>query len=382
MNMVKAIVIGAGSAGMSCALRLQEESVDYLLITDVLGGRICYSEEEKVNFGAYFIMKNYHHASKLVRKETWINPLKVLFSNSDADYFPTLSRRSISLLPQLIRFYILMRKFMKHYSRFKGRCEAMSQREAMKADPFIEKLFYQSASDYIREHKLEKVSRHMVSKFSYACTGVDMGKITALDFLNVSQGLVIPIHRFRFDRQAMEARLGKHLVYDTVTKLERSGDAYLVQTLSGKEYMTENVVLATPAVVTQKLLKLETELRKTCQLYVYHVEASMIPKFGKYEMNVFPFESEIIFTAIQDDGTYLFYTREQEADLKKVCTDYRLLGSKSWEKAMYVYGAAYVEQEYGKGLYVAGDHNGLGLEPTAISGIYAANRICQTFTNQ
>jgi uncharacterized FAD-dependent dehydrogenase len=42
---------------------------------------------------------------------------------------------------------------------------------------------------------------------------------------------------------------------------------------------------------------------------------------------------------------------------------------------MYVYGDAYLEQEYSEGLYVAGDHNGLGLEPTAISGIYAANQI-------
>lgn len=29
----------------------------------------------------------------------------------------------------------------------------------------------------------------------------------------------------------------------------------------------------------------------------------------------------------------------------------------------------------GAGSYVAGDHNGLGLEPAAISGVYAANQI-------
>jgi hypothetical protein len=33
-----------------------------------------------------------------------------------------------------------------------------------------------------------------------------------------------------------------------------------------------------------------------------------------------------------------------------------------WDKAMYVYGDAYLEQQYGEGVYVAGDHNGLGLE--------------------
>jgi glycine/D-amino acid oxidase-like deaminating enzyme len=42
---------------------------------------------------------------------------------------------------------------------------------------------------------------------------------------------------------------------------------------------------------------------------------------------------------------------------------------------MYIHGRAFMEQQYGDGLYVAGDHNGLGLEPSAISGIYAANQI-------
>jgi uncharacterized FAD-dependent dehydrogenase len=46
-----------------------------------------------------------------------------------------------------------------------------------------------------------------------------------------------------------------------------------------------------------------------------------------------------------------------------------------WEKAMYVQGKAFMEQQYGEDIYVAGDHNGLGLEPAAISGIFAANQI-------
>ena len=46
-----------------------------------------------------------------------------------------------------------------------------------------------------------------------------------------------------------------------------------------------------------------------------------------------------------------------------------------WEKAMFTQGAAYLEQQYENGIYVAGDHNGLGLEPAAISGVFAANQI-------
>ena len=42
---------------------------------------------------------------------------------------------------------------------------------------------------------------------------------------------------------------------------------------------------------------------------------------------------------------------------------------------MYIQGAAFMEQQIGDDIYIAGDHNGLGLEPAAISGIFAANQI-------
>jgi hypothetical protein len=82
-----------------------------------------------------------------------------------------------------------------------------------------------------------------------------------------------------------------------------------------------------------------------------------------------------MLTAKQFDGTYLIYGREKDIDLNQVCDRFDVLSMVTWEKAMYVFGKAYLEQQYDDGLFVAGDHNGLGLEPTAISGIYAANRV-------
>jgi hypothetical protein len=82
-----------------------------------------------------------------------------------------------------------------------------------------------------------------------------------------------------------------------------------------------------------------------------------------------------MMTIKQHDGTYLIYSREKEVDLHQVCEQFHLLATMHWEKAMYTQGAAYLEQQYGDDIYVAGDHNGLGLEPTAISGVFAANQI-------
>jgi hypothetical protein len=77
----------------------------------------------------------------------------------------------------------------------------------------------------------------------------------------------------------------------------------------------------------------------------------------------------------EDDGTYLIYALDENIDLHQVCEKFEVLATRTWEQAMYIHGRAFMEQQYGDGLYVAGDHNGLGLEPSAISGIYAANQI-------
>jgi len=370
------LILGGGSAGMSCALRLKEAGHDFTLLTDVLGGRICYSEQEQVNFGAYFVMANYNNAKKLVTKRTWINPFSVTFHNSETDIFNTISWRSVKRLPQLLKFYLAMRTFIRHYDVYKQNCQVMPQREAMAHDPYILDLFNKPAADFIRDHGFEDAAYDYISKFSYACTGVDMENISALDMMNCCMGLVIPIHRFSFDRASMEQRLDKRVHYGSVTSVAQVDGLYVVTTEEGKEYTAENLVLATPAVVTTQLLGLKQPLRQTCRLYVYHIHATLKDKFTQKEMNVFPFVSKIIFTAIMDDGSYLVYTREEDEKLLNlVCKSYKLISMRAWDKAMYVYGQAYVEQQYAERLWVAGDHNGLGLEPTAISGVYAANQI-------
>ncbi|MEL7563328.1 MAG: hypothetical protein AAGU27_00335 [Dehalobacterium sp.] len=370
----KTIIVGGGSAGMSCALKLQEENQDFLLVTDILGGRMRYSEEEKVNFGAYFIMANYENAKKLVTRETLLNPFKACFHNSSTQYFPLVSFHTLTRAGEYLRFRKMMKEFQAHYEPYKEKCMVMTQKDAMESDPYMADLFVKPASQLIKEKRIEKFAFDYASKFSYACTGVSMDKITALDFCNVSMGMMVPIHRFKFDQKRMAAKLGKNLVIDAIEKIETTNGKHFLTGKSGEIYEADNVVIATPAIVTKELLNLK-EIRESCKLYVFHVKCKLKQPYAKYDMNLFPFESEFIFTSIQDDGTQLIYSREKEVDLSKLCESYELISRVDWDRAMYVTGRAYMEQQVGKSIYVAGDHNGLGLEPTACSGIYAANQI-------
>jgi hypothetical protein len=187
-------------------------------------------------------------------------------------------------------------------------------------------------------------------------------------------GLIVPIHQIVFDRKAMEQKLGDHLVTDTIIQVEQQDKQIVLNGKSGRTYQAENIVMATPAAVTQGLLELE-EIRAASKIFVYHVKAELKSNLCKYAINLFPYTSEIMLTARQDDGSYLIYSRAYSADLNRVCDNFELLTTVAWEKAMYVYGKAFMNQQIGDGIYIAGDHNGLGLEPAAISGIYAANQI-------
>jgi glycine/D-amino acid oxidase-like deaminating enzyme len=368
------VVVGAGGAGLSAARTLQDAGADLVVVSDTIGGRTAYDPVAGVNWGTYFVMANYRNASRLVTRRTRIDPLSCRFHDGEGRSFATLSGHTLRRAPGFARFALVMARVIRHYERYKRLCEYMSQREAMEVDPYIGRLFRQPAADFVAAHGLEAVAHDYVSKFSYACTGVDLEQITALDFLNVAQGLVLPIHRFSFDEVAERARLGHRLVPGTVVRIGEDDGVQVVVTASGEEIRARNLVLATPAAVTAELLGLG-EIRQHCRLYVAHVRGRIRPGLDGEQMNLFPFSSPIVFTAVQDDGTYLVYSREPEIDLDALFTTHEQLGYRAWDKAMYVSGRAYVEQQYGDAVYVAGDHNGLGLEPAAISGIYAARQV-------
>ncbi len=370
----KTIIIGGGIAGLSCALKLQEANENFLLITDNLGGRIKYSAKERINFGAYFVMRSYKNAGKLVSKGKLINPLDVCFHNSDVEKFSLLHFHTLKRLPELIRFYFAMREFSVHYERFKKRCLTLSQKEAMGLDPYIKALYTQPANDFIKEKRFNKVADDYISKFSYACTGVGPEQINSLDFLNVSMGILQPIYNLTFDEKIISDRFGAQLVTDTINTIEKGEGKFILNGASGTKYQARNIVVATPADITKNLLK-KDHIRGACKIYVYHVEAALKKAYRRFSLNLFPPSSEIMLTAKQGNGSYLIYTSEKEVDLLGVCENYKLITMVPWEKAMFVFGGAFLEQVYGEGLYIAGDHNGLGLEPAAISGIFTANRI-------
>ncbi|MFT4532496.1 MAG: monoamine oxidase [Candidatus Saccharimonadales bacterium] len=59
-------IIGAGLSGIvttKTLLRLSPET-KFVIISEDIGGRALSSEDRKVHFGAYFLLKNYKHVRR------------------------------------------------------------------------------------------------------------------------------------------------------------------------------------------------------------------------------------------------------------------------------------------------------------------------------
>ncbi len=67
-KLVETIIIGGGISGLACARKLHENKKEFLLITENIGGRILTSEDGNFNYGALFVLKDYKHVLKFIKK--------------------------------------------------------------------------------------------------------------------------------------------------------------------------------------------------------------------------------------------------------------------------------------------------------------------------
>ncbi|WP_188055651.1 FAD-dependent oxidoreductase [Oryzomonas rubra] len=370
------IIVGGGMAGMFCALKLKEAGKPFLLISDRLGGRTYYKEEFKMNFGAVFYFENYHNVRKILTSgPVLIKSIKqIMLHLSETDYYPAFSFRMLKNLPQLIKFKRFMKQFIKHYEVYKKNCETMQVKDALKKDPFMEQLFFKSAQQLINELKIGRACSELVSQFVYGCTGAKVHTLTALDFCNCAQGLVMPICQFAFDENAMQRRLGS-VELDSVVKVDKESGQYKVTTAKGVTYTARNLVLATPAGVTKTLIKLP-KIRSASTLFAYLVKGTIKEKYRHNDLHCFADTIPIIFVAKRQNGKgeYEVFSNAR-LNLNKYFDEHSVLHVKEWPEALYTHPAIVLDQDLGDNLYMAGDHNGLGMEPAAISGIYTANQI-------
>ncbi len=395
------VIAGGGAAGMNCALTLQKENRSYIMICDYVGGRICNDEELHMNYGAVFYFGTYKYmlASDLLIPGPDLLPKLSdgCCHRDDTHQHKPVSGRTIRDISSLYRYMKWMRtEFLPHYTDFKENCTTMEVLSALEKDPFINQLYHETAEEMIARLNFGPICRDLVSMFAHACTGTPISKLSALDYLNTVQPLTLKIpplrrlfdlKRFDFDREAVQERLSQgsgDVKIDTVTKVEKlEGEGWAVECESGARYTCQWLVLATPAEVTQALLEPvqqvdHFDVRNASQLYGYLVRGTIKEPYQKQMIHMFSDTIPIIYIAKRFDGDYEVFTEvdfEESRKFDKYFDDWEVLGKKFWDHALYTNPNLVLPQNMADHLIMAGDHNGLGMEPAAISGIYAANKV-------
>lgn len=400
---IETIIVGCGCAGMNAAFELKKARSPYLMVTEAVGGRILNDEERHMNYGAVFHFGNYHHmldAEKDIIQST-VDVLPSLTQGACNDgrrQWAALSSKTFLDLPSLWRYMKFMRtEFLPHYEAFKKNCETMQVSAALAKDPFMNQLYHETADQMIDRLGVKPIADDLVSMFAHACTGTPPKKLSALDYLNCvqpltmklpSMKLVMSLKRFDFDSACMEQRLGEspnQLVKGVVSAVAKTADGWRVTLQDGATYAARNLIMATPADVTAELLAPvksvpAIEVRKASVLYAYYLKAVPQDHYAHHTVHIFNEKTPIIFIANRGSGEYEIFTemdfeKNDGREMDKYFASWEILGKKHWEKALFTNPNIVTDQNPAPGLILAGDQNGLGMEPAAISGVYAANKV-------
>lgn len=393
------IVVGAGAAGMNCCLELQKANREYLLISPNVGGRICNDEERHMNYGAVFYFGTYKYmlASGLLKGTVDVLPKLSdgqCHHDSGKSYEP-VSLTTVADAPSLLRYMKWMREeFIPRYTAFKDNCTVMEVTAALEKDPLIKQLYTESAQHFIERMNFGPICHDLISMFAHACTGTKIKDLTALDYLNTVQPLTMQIpplkllfdlKRFDFDSKGTEKRLAEgsgEVLIDEVTAVAKTEAGWAVRCAAG-EFAAQNVVMASPAHITKQLLAgvpgvPALDIRKASQLTGYLIRGKAKAAYAQHTVHLFDDTIPIIYIAKRLDGDYEIFTEvdfEEGRKLDAYFDEWEVLGKKYWEYALYTAAHEALPQNLAPGLIMAGDVNGLGMEPAAISGIYAANKI-------
>lgn len=398
------IVAGAGAAGMNCCLELQKNNREYLLISPNIGGRICNDEKRHMNYGAVFYFGNYKYMLSSGLLKGTVDVLPKLNDgqchHDNGQAYEPISPTTIKDLPSILSYMKWMREeFIPRYTTFKDNCCTMEIQDALDRDPVIKRLYTESAEHFIQRMGFSPICHDLISMFAHACTGTRIKDLTALDYLNTVQPLTMKIpplkllfslKRFDFDSKATKQRLEQgsgNVEIGEIASVARvsSGNQLLwqVKTAAGETLTCKNLVVATPAHITAQLLENVDEvphldIRKASQLTGYLLHGKIKPQYAKHSIHLFDDSIPIIFIAHRLDGDYEIFTEidfEKDRRFDQYFDEWEIIGKKFWPYALYTAAHKALPQNLAEGLIMAGDVNGLGMEPAAISGIYAANKI-------
>jgi hypothetical protein len=372
MKTFKTVIVGAGISGLACARTLIENDEDFIIISEDIGGRILKSTDGSVNYGAFFVCSDYYNLLKFVKLKSQIRLRDFCFHEKDESYIffePKLLKYSFQFLKVVKMLY----KFRKHFRKLRKETVEISQKKAIENDAFLYDLYMQNAADFVKKQNIERGTKTYLSKGLYSTTFSIIKEMNAFSFLQFILPIITPIYRFSFEQEKMIQPFKNRILINKVTNIIYKNGKYKIQ--AGKEaYQAKNIVLATQINWSKKFAGIN-KVNLPVSTNMIHIKGKTTKEYSRKSYHLFSPSINTQAIANLNDGTYLFYYKDKQPNLKKYFFNPKIMESKYWNPAGTINGHNLIESNRGKNMFLIGDYNIAGLEESYITGIYAANKI-------
>lgn len=373
MKIHKTLIIGGGIAGLGCARTLCEGGDhDFCLLTKDIGGRITTSDNGQVNYGAFYVRKDYTHVLPFMRttKRMKVWSTKYVENGKAFTAMHTIVRHPFLS----VRLACLVLRFNRDYQAFKKLAAQMQQADAMAQLPHFQSLHHVNAHAYFQEHGYRPLLERVINPLARITGFVDARQVSVGDVLRSLLIFWYPTHEFIFMKEKLIAPFFQRIIRDEVISIHKENSHWKVRTQSGASYCGKNVVVATPIHISARLLNIRKGINTPVSVHMAHVRGQLREKYAKADYIILPIGGADICIACEPDATFLFYSHSKDYDLSLYFTEYEIIKKKYWHPALY-FGYNMLKSYIDTGLYLIGDHNFLGIEDSFITGIYAANQI-------
>ncbi len=372
MKLNKTIIVGAGISGLACARTLFENGEDFIVITEDIGGRILTSSDGSINYGAFFVCSDYYNLLKYVKLKSQIRLRDFCFHEDDHSFIffeSKLLKYSIQFLKVLKTLY----KFRKKFRMLRKITEKISQKEAIEKDNFLHDLYMKNAVDFVNEKKIESGTNTYLSKALYSTTFSKIKEMNAFSFLQFILPLITPIYRFTFEKERMIQPFKDNIFIGKVNGINYKNENYKIN-VNGKIFQSRNIVLATQVNWSKQIAGVDkTNLPVSTNML--HIKGSPKKIISRKSYHLFSPSNRLQAIANLKDGTFLFYYKDKQPNLKHFFNNPKILAYKYWSPAGTINGHNLIESNRRNNMYLIGDYNIAGLEESYITGIYAANQV-------
>ncbi len=374
-NIYDTIIIGAGISGLACANELNKHSKDFLIISKDIGGRILTSEDNTANYGAFFVCSDYENVLKYVTLKKRIRLRDFYFHESNCSY-TLYETKLIRYLFQFFKVEKILYKFRKKLRLLRINSQNISQKKAIENDAFLYKLYMQKAVDFVKEYNIQSGTDIYLSKALYSTTFSKISEMNAFSFLQFLIPLVTPIYTFYFEKEKMLKPFKEQINIGNIIDIVYKDNQYKIKS-EDKYFFSKNIVLATEITWSYKFGGVKN-FNKPVITNMVHVKGKPKKIIEKKKYQLFSPNSNVQAVADLEDGTYLFYYKNEIPSLKSYFSDPYIIFQKQWNPAGTINGHNLIECDRGKNMYLIGDYNIAGLEESYITGLYSANQIIKS----